>query len=161
MTAYRLRFATLILGLLLHAAPTMAQPAGTSERTIRATRAASNAALAAGDLDAFLASIDADYVGTAGNGGHIHSRSELAELIGSIFVDAPGLHFVRTPDQIQVSDDDQRAIETGRWVQVNPGDDPAAPGGIGGRYTAYWRRGGAGWGIHAEVFVTLSSGRGG
>lgn len=151
-----------VLFLLLVAPPSlMAQPASGSERAIRAARAASNDALATGDLEGFLASIGPEYVGTGGNGGHVRGPGELRELIGALFEDAPGTYFVRTPLGVRVSDDDQRAVETGRWVQVRPGERAEDAGGIGGDYTAYWRRGARGWEIHAELFVTLHGPGGG
>lgn len=125
--------------------------------TIRGHRAASNAALERGDLAAFLASIDADYVATAGNGGHVRSRAELGDVIGGIFASTPGLFFVRTADAVRVSETGTRAVETGHWVEMTPSSAGPQPG-RGGAYTAYWRRVDGAWVIHAEVFVTLTDG---
>lgn len=119
-------------------------------------RAASNAALRAGDLDAFMASIDGDYVATAGAGGHARSRDELREIIAGVFRDTPGRSFVRTPESIEVEPQGTRAMERGRWIALEP---PAGGGerrGVGGGYTAHWRRVDGRWVIHAEIFITLS-----
>ena len=127
-----------------------------SEQTIRELRAASNAALRSGDVDGFMSSIDPDYVGTAGNGGHIRSHAELRALIEGVAASPTGLYFVRTLQGLEVDDDGGRAIETGRWAgrETIDGEERAAGEG---RYTAYWRRTGDTWVIHAEIFVTLPS----
>jgi ketosteroid isomerase-like protein len=136
----------------------MAQAPSTPEDFIDRVRAASNAALMAGDVEAFMASIDVDYVGTAGNGGHIRDRTALQEMIRDLFANSPGHHFVRTPSEIEVDSGGRRAIEMGAWVEVPAGQTAATSTGVRGRYTAYWRRVAARWVIHAEVFVTLGSG---
>lgn len=136
----------------------MAQAPRTPDDIIRRVRAASNTALEAGDVEAFMASIDADYVGTAGNGGHIRGRAELRAMLDDLFTQAPGLHYVRTPDEIEVSPDGRRAMETGRWVEVPPGERALTSTGTRGRYTAYWRRFASRWVIHSEVFVTMEGG---
>ncbi len=136
----------------------MSRAPSTPDEVIARVRAASNDALRAGDLDAFMASIDVDYVGTAGNGGHIRDRAALQELIGGLFADAPGHRFVRTPSEIEVDLGGRRAIEVGSWLEVPAGQTPASSTGLRGRYTAYWRRVAARWVIHAEVFVTLGGG---
>lgn len=123
-------------------------------REIAEVRAASNAAFAAGDVEGMLASIDADYVGTGGSGGHIRSREELADLFRRIADSPVGLHFVRTPERIEVAPDGLRAMETGRW-EGRERRDGVEVTTVGGGYTAYWRRVDGRWVIHAELFVTL------
>ena len=150
--------AVLLLTALALPLPTMAQAPSTPEDLIGRVRSASNAALAAGDDEAFMASIDVDYVGTAGNGGHIRDRAALQEMIRGIFANSPGHHFVRTPSEIEVDPGGRRAIEMGVWVEVPAGQTRATSTGVRGRYTAYWRRIAARWVIHAEVFVTLGGG---
>ncbi len=144
-----------IVGVASHPEYVMAQEAPTAEEVIRRARATSNEALEVGDLEGFMASIDADYVGTAGNGGHIRDRDELRALIEGLFSQAPGLHFIRTTLEIEVSPDGRRAIETGRWQEVLPGEVARTATGTRGRYTAYWRRFASRWVIHSEVFVTM------
>ena len=133
----------------------MAQAPSTPEDLIGRVRSASNAALLAGDEEAFIASIDVDYVGTGGSGGHIRDRTALQEMFRSLFANSPGHHFVRTPSEIEVAPGGQRAIELGVWIAVPPGQTMATSTGVRGRYTAYWRRVAARWVIHAELFVTL------
>ncbi len=148
--------ATLVVALVpsLLAAQSM-----TSEERIRSIRAASNAALEAGDVPAFLSSIDEDYVGTAGNGGHIRSRDAVEALVTGIVADPAGVYFVRTPSQVEVDPAGGRAIEVGRWQGYTRAQGgPTATDG--GRYTAYWRRTDGRWLIHAELFVTLGAGTG-
>jgi ketosteroid isomerase-like protein len=105
-------------------------------------------------VDAFMASIDVDYVGTAGNGGHIRTRADLRALVEGIARSPTGLHFVRTPTELEVDDDGGRAIENGRWMGRETVAGVQRSAGQG-RYAAYWRRTDRGWVIHAEVFVTL------
>lgn len=127
----------------------------TSEERIRTLRAASNAALEAHDVSAFMQVIDDDYVGTAGNGGHLRSREELESLISRLGHSPDEAEwFVRTPGEIEVDSAAGRALETGRWVQRTRRSGAVATG-IGGRYTAYWRRVDGRWRIHGELFVTL------
>lgn len=121
------------------------------EDRIRSIRAASNAALAAGDMARFISSLDDDYAGTGGSGGHVQSREQLAERVGGVIADAPGLHYVRTPATITVGDGDTRAFEIGDWVEIRP--DGAT--GLRGRYSAHWRTLDGRWVIHAELSVTL------
>jgi len=126
-----------------------------SEDRIRALRAASNAALEAHDVEGFMASIDQDYVGTAGNAGHIRSRDALRVLIADLAAArGPYVWFVRTPRTVEVDPSQGRALETGRWVE-RAREDEVSRIGIGGGYAAYWRRIGGRWLIHGEVFVTL------
>ena len=126
-----------------------------SEDRIRSLRAASNAALEAHEVDRFMTTIDEDYVGTAGNGGHIRSRDELQALIAGLTADPdPNVWFVRNPDRIEVDASGGRALEVGRWVQQSRAEG-VTHSGIGGGYSAYWRRVDGRWLIHGELFVTL------
>lgn len=152
------RGAFLLVVLLLLPVPVMAQAPSTPDEVIARVRAASNEALRAGDLDAFMSSIDVDYVGTAGNGGHIRDRAALQEMIGGLFAESPGHRFIRTPSEIEVDSSGRRAMEVGSWLEVPADQAPATSTGVRGRYTAYWRRVAARWVIHAEVFVTLGGG---
>lgn len=133
----------------------------TSQERIRALRDASNTALEAHDVNEFMRFVHDDYVGTAGNGGHIRSRRELDGLVAGLR-DDPGMYtwFVRTPVDIEVDSAGGRAFETGRWVQ-HTREEGVVRTDSGGRYTAYWRRVAGRWLIHAEVFVTLSGGAAG
>ncbi|MBT8337603.1 MAG: nuclear transport factor 2 family protein [Gemmatimonadetes bacterium] len=142
-----------VLALCMPLTPISAQTMD-SAQTIRDLRSQSNAALRSGDIDAFMASIDTDYVGTAGNGGHIRSHAELRALVDGVAANPRGLYFVRTPDELELDEAGGRAIEMGRWAgrETVAGAEQSAGQG---RYTAYWRRVGGEWVIHAEVFVTL------
>lgn len=150
--ASRLRLPTLFLACAC--GPLSAQTMTPSQTDLPASRDASNAALKAGDVEGFMASIDPDYVGTGGNGGHIRSRGELRTLIEGV-VDSPtGLYFVRTADGFEVDDEGGRAMETGRWAGRERIAGAERLTGEG-RYVAYWRRVDGAWVIHAEIFVTL------
>jgi hypothetical protein len=143
-----------LLTLILACGPLSAQTMTPSEATLHELRRASNAALNAGDVDAFMASIDADYVGTGGNGGHIRSRGELRTLIEGVAASPTDLYFVRTAHGFEVDDEAGRAMETGRWAGLERVAGAERPTGQG-RYAAYWRRLDGAWVIHAEIFVTL------
>lgn len=133
-------------------------PSGTDG--VRMARALSNAAFRRGDVEGVLETIDPDYVGTAGNGGHIRSRDELGALLTRVFEETPGRYFVRTADEVEMAASGDRAVESGRWTTLDPdGSGAVVPTG-GGSYTAHWRRVDGRWLIHAEVFVTLTGGGG-
>ncbi len=127
----------------------------TAAEAVRAARQASNAALENGDLSAFMASIESDYVGTAGNGGHVRSRGELRKLIRGVFAAPAHPYFVRTTEEITVATSGSRAVETGCWTGYERSSDGTAKVTDQGHYTAYWKAAGGRWVIRAELFVTL------
>ncbi len=123
------------------------------ETAIRATRSASNEAIARHDLDAFLASIDDPYQGTAGSGWFAADREALRQVIGDQFSRFDDLRYERTPSAIHVSASDPLAWEEGEWLgtwTLSEGEHRS-----GGRYAAQWRKVDGTWKIHSELFVTM------
>jgi ketosteroid isomerase-like protein len=108
---------------------------------IRAARAASNAAIAARDVDAIVALLMPNYqVVTARNAtrqGREASRASWTAI---------DVTYVRTPTEIRVSADDTQAHENGEWEG----------GGLRGVYSAKWLRDEDGaWRLLGEIFSTL------
>ncbi|MEM9387131.1 MAG: nuclear transport factor 2 family protein [Pseudomonadota bacterium] len=127
-----------------------------ADEDIRSVRQLSNDALEQGDLSIFMASIDGDYVGTAGNGGHIRTRGELRKLARNIFSAPTKPYFLRATESVTVAEGCTRAVELGRWTgyeRLSGGDTRVVDQG---HYTAYWKLAGGRWMIHAELFVTLT-----
>ncbi|MEO0424725.1 MAG: nuclear transport factor 2 family protein [Pseudomonadota bacterium] len=122
---------------------------------IRSVRLVSNDALERGDLNTFLASIDGDYVGTAGNGGHIRTRGELRKLMRNVFSAPTRPYFVRATDSVTLAEGGKRAVELGHWTGYERSSESAPRVIDQGHYTAYWKLAGGRWTIHAELFVTL------
>jgi ketosteroid isomerase-like protein len=132
--------------------PTATRSADVAE--IRATRAASNAALARRDAAGFVASMLPSYhVLPAGTLVQLSRDSTHASLARQ-FADTAMLGYVRTPITIDVSATGPTAAEHGRWVGRRRRTDGIQE--TAGTYYAAWRRTSEGWRLHAETFVALS-----
>jgi len=132
--------------------------AESDEAAIRAERAASNAAIAAHDADAFASFFEPDYIITYGSGAKELNRPQEMESIHQMFRDRPDVLYVRTPDKIELSSALPLAMEQGTWVGT--WTDANGPIEYRGSYAAGWRKtdgpNGPKWKIHSELFVTLS-----
>lgn len=126
-----------------------------ADEDIRGVRLVSNGALEQGDLSTFMASIDGDYVGTAGNGGHIRTRGELRKLVRNLFSAPTRPYFLRTTESVTLAAGGKRAVEFGRWTGYERPAEGAPRVVDQGHYTAYWKLAGGRWSIHAELFITL------
>jgi hypothetical protein len=93
-----------------------------------------------------------DYVGVIGDGTFVPSRAEYLRLF-KVGFDHPrqSMTYVRTPEAVTVSDDQNLAAEHGQWVATLPSGAVACTG----TYAAMWRRTATGWKIRSEIFVTL------
>lgn len=122
------------------------------EREIRRARENSNRSIARRNLVGVGASLGEDYVGVIGDGTFVASRAEYLRLFKLGF-DRPkeGMTYVRTPEVIDVADDQTLAAEHGSWVATLPDGSVAYTGS----YAAMWRRTAAGWKIRSEIFVAL------
>lgn len=156
-TSRTIRFLGWVAALLLLPAPSVWGQDLSSADTIRTLRENSNHAIATHDVPRLIAFFSPDYRATAGNGTQVRSLVELRALLTRRFDEAPELAYVRTPDEITVSDDGIRAFELGRWTTVDP---QAPPGEVlpAGRYSAMWVRVDGEWKIHSELFTTLMGG---
>lgn len=59
--------------------------------------------------------------------------------------------YVRSPEDIYISNIQPLAIENGTWVGEETIDETNS-----GRYTAAWRNTGGVWKIHNELFITMA-----
>jgi ketosteroid isomerase-like protein len=123
-----------------------------NEVVIRRTRENSNRAIARRNLLGVGESLGEDYVGIIGDGTFVSSRTEYLRLFKAGF-DRPkqSMSFVRTPEVIEVADDESLAAERGKWIATLPSGSIAYTGS----YAAMWRRTLSGWKIRSEIFVTL------
>lgn len=132
------------------APPVVADDAG----RIRDLRAASNAAIAAHDLEALVAFQHDAYQITTGNGTLLQeSRAETLAALERIFAQADDVLYVRTPGAVEVGDGGRRAYEAGTWRGTWSTAEGATD--IGGRYAAYWLQVEGEWKLLSELFVTL------
>lgn len=125
-----------------------------SEHAIRRVRENSNRAIARRNVLGTGDSLADDYVGVIGDGTFVASRAEYLKLFKAGF-DHPkeSMTYVRTPEVIQVADDERLAAEQGSWVATLPSGEVA----FSGFYAAMWRNTPGGWKIRSETFVTLET----
>jgi ketosteroid isomerase-like protein len=123
-----------------------------NEAGILRARDNSNRAIARRNLLGVGVSLDEDYVGIIGDGTFVPSRAEYLRLFKEGF-DRPkhSMTYVRTPEKVEVADDQTLAAEHGRWVATLPSGSISHTG----TYAAMWRRTPTGWKIRSEIFVTL------
>ena len=121
---------------------------------IRATRAASNAAIARRDAAATTASMLPTYRVLPAGAPTTLSRDSTYESLARQFADTAMLGYVRTPITIAVSATGPTAGEFGRWVGRRRRSDGIQE--TTGAYYAAWRRAAEGWRLQAETFVALS-----
>ncbi len=119
--------------------------------SIRQSRAASNAAIGAGDAKAFAANLDPDFVVVTGNGSFL-SRDAYIAAFAKDFADPHSVRFERLIDSIDLSTSLPLAAEHGRWV----GRVPGGPVLFSGTYLAMWRKSDSGWNLRSELFVSLA-----
>jgi len=123
-----------------------------NEAQILRARDNSNRAIARRNLLGVGDSLGEDYVGIIGDGTFVPSRAEYLRLFKEGF-DHPkqSMTYVRTPEVVNVADDQALAAEHGSWVATLLSGSVAHTG----TYAAMWRRTPTGWKIRSEIFVTL------
>jgi ketosteroid isomerase-like protein len=119
--------------------------------SIRTSRAASNAAIAAGESKAFAANLEPDFVVITGNGSFM-SREAYIAAFAKNFADPLSVRFERRIDSIDLSTSLPVAAEHGHWV----GRVPGGPDLFTGTYLAMWRKSDSGWNLRSELFVSLA-----
>ncbi len=131
-------------------------------RAIRAARAAQNAAIAAGDLDAVTAFWTEDITVRRALGssvaGRAAARAAFEPPTGAAPTGAatatPRIVYRRIPNEIDVSTHWPLAFESGVWEgREGTGDGPVI---IGGKFSAQWVKRDGRWLIRSEVFVALT-----
>jgi len=124
-----------------------------AEREIRALRAASNQAIAAHDMKAFLPVYADDAGFVFSNASTASNKAGLVAVFARDFADPAFVTYVRSPQRVSISQNGVRAVEHGVWTALKRG-----PGGetrYSGDYAAHWVKDDAGWRIHGELYVKL------
>jgi len=134
--------------LLLPAQIVFAQSMQDDIATIKASREASNAAIARHDIDAMSKYWLADFVQTIGRGSSLTGRDTIIGTWKQLFRTNSAVLYVRKPVQIVIGDNGIMAWETGTWEAKNSYSK-------GGNYSAMWRKIGGEWKLQAELFVSL------
>lgn len=120
---------------------------------ILALRADSNAGLLAHDVDRVLLHTTDDFILVGGtSGGHV-GKSVIRRYYMDGFATPDLVTYVRTPDQVTVSDAGDRASERGKWQRV--WRSPKTGSLMSGEYLAHWMKKDGVWVTLAEVYVTL------
>ena len=117
--------------------------------SVRAARAAQNAAIAAHDLDRAASFWTDDVVIRSALGRVIQGRATYRSTLGA---DSATV-YRREPERVDVSDNERwpLAFESGTWTGRSPRGQPL----IRGRYAAQWIKRDGRWLIRSEVFVAL------
>lgn len=104
--------------------------------TIVALRADSNAGLLAHDVDRVLSHATDDFILIGGvSGGHV-GKAVVRRYFIEGFADPDLITYIRTPDQVVMSDAGDRAFERGKWQGV--WRNPKSGSVMSGEYSAHW-----------------------
>ena len=123
---------------------------------ILALRADSNAGLLAHDADRVLLHTTDDFILVGGaSGGHV-GKSVIRRYYIDGFANPDLVTYVRTPDQVTVSDAGDRASERGKWQGIWRSSKTGSL--MGSEYLAHWVKKDGVWVTLAEVYVTLHCG---
>lgn len=115
---------------------------------IKASRMASNAAIARHDIDGIAKYWLPDFVQTIGRGVSFIGKDTIIASWKELFKTNKTVLYIRTPVEIIVGDNGIMAWETGSWIAKNSYSK-------GGRYSAMWRKVDGEWKLQAELFVSL------
>jgi ketosteroid isomerase-like protein len=123
---------------------------------ILALRADSNAGLLAHDADRVLLHTTDDFILVGGaSGGHV-GKSVIRRYYIDGFANPDLVTYVRTPDQVTVSDAGDRASERGKWQGIWRSSKTGSL--MGGEYLAHWVKKDGVWVTLAEVYTLHCSG---
>lgn len=118
---------------------------------IRATRDASNRAIAARDPDLVVMHMTPDVTVSVANGPVLTGRDASRHAFAEQFADRHFRGYVREALEVVVHDPPTRATERGRWQgSWRKGMSEQL---VRGTYVAEWRHTELGWFIQSEVFV--------
>ena len=115
---------------------------------IKSLRIASNDALAKHDIEAMSKYWLDDLVLIRGNSSHLSGKDTIVAVWRKLFHDSPKIVYIRTPNQITISNNDTLAWESGTWKAFVSYSN-------GGNYSAMWKKSNNSWKILAELFVSL------
>jgi ketosteroid isomerase-like protein len=115
---------------------------------IRASRAASNNAIARHDIEGMAKYWLSDFTQTIGRGITTVGRDSVSAGWGNLFKTNQTVSYIRTPENIIVGDNGIMAWESGHWDAINSYSK-------GGNYSAMWRKINGDWKLQAELFVSL------
>jgi ketosteroid isomerase-like protein len=117
---------------------------------IKSNRAASNNAIARHDVDGMSKYWLDDFVQVIGRGTYEMGKENISASWKALFKSNPQVVYVRIPEEINISDNDTMAWETGKWTGVHTYSK-------GGNYSAMWIRRNGSWMLKAELFVSLKA----
>lgn len=117
---------------------------------IRASRAATNTLIASHDARGLGRYFYPDFIRISGNGNMVVGKDAAIAYWTKTFAEQPTIYYIRTPDQITISDDGLSAWESGTWAGYNTKSK-------GGRYAAQWNSRNNIWKLQSEFFITLST----
>ena len=121
------------------------------ERLIRETRARSNAAIAAHDLDGIARAWTADVHVVSSTSAQTAGTQANRQRMARQFEIRPDTIYVRTPATVAVFASWSVASERGEWI--GRWTEPDGKLEIGGTYQAQWRQIDGRWLIQAELYV--------
>jgi ketosteroid isomerase-like protein len=148
----RLSYRFLVLvGLSAICALGHAQAQTQDEQLIRETRARSNAAIAAHDLDGIARAWMPDIHVVTSTSAQATGREANQQRMARQFSIRPDTVYVRTPAAVDVFTPWNVASERGEWI--GRWTEPDGKVEIGGTYQAQWRKIDGRWSIQAELYV--------
>jgi|SRR5271166_1407193 len=120
---------------------------------ILSLRGDSNAGLLAHDVDRVLQHTTDDFILVGGvSGGHV-GRLVVHDYFLKGFADPDLVTYIRTPDNVTISESGDRASERGKWQGVWRNSKGGSL--MSGEYFAHWVKRQGAWLSLAEVYVTL------
>jgi ketosteroid isomerase-like protein len=125
------------------------------EASLRTARARLNEALMKRDTDAMARYWLPGVVTIGGNGSVVIGKKANVQLFKKeIFGSTEFVDGVRTTDKFTISNNGQRAAESGHWLwRMTDGKEVAS---YRGTYLIYWKKSQDKWMINSEMYITLS-----
>jgi ketosteroid isomerase-like protein len=117
---------------------------------IKSNRAASNEAITKHDVNGISKFWLDDFVQVIGRGTYDTGKESIAASWKALFNSNPQISYVRTPEEIIISDADTLAWERGKWIGIHSYSK-------GGNYAAMWIKRNGNWMLKAELFVSLKA----
>ncbi len=115
---------------------------------ITESRTATNKAIANHDIKTLMSYFSDDIIIIRGDGSVLQNKTVVEKTWQKIFIEQPTISFIRSPDEIVISNNKLNAWEKGKWQGVNTYSS-------GGNYAAVWQYDNNIWKIKAEFFVAL------